>query len=931
MKINRNSTKILVIIFLLSGGFYSHSFAADIDSTQALSYAEFFFTQKGWCESVDCKKMELVFSPVFNDSVRGVQDYAYFVYQIDQKGYVAISAWNFSRRILFYAEGDFESNSKVDAFQYWINFYIMLMLEKYDDISTTTKGTVAEFREDEIYFNQDATFVDPLLSSTWSQGCYFNELCPADIAGPCNHVWTGCVAVAMAQIMNYHQYPSVGVGSNTYTLPVYGELFAGFSEGYDYSLYPASLSSSNPDLARFMYHCGVALNMKYGPYGSGASSLSVDNALINYFKYTKALKFQYMDDFSIEYWKDLIKEDLKKGNPVYYSGVSEEGIGHAFVCDGFDEFGLFHFNLGWGGAADGYYAIEDLAYNNSQGAIFNIEPMYEGPANVQDSLALVSLYNSTDGANWINNENWLTGKCADWFGISLQESGVSIISLNDNNLIGQIPQELWTMDNLVTLDLSENQIEGEIPIEIGGLKNLNILYLSDNQISGTIPMEIGALTNLWELELSDNQLNGSIPSDIGNLVNLQFLALSDNQLSGKIPEEIVNLVNLQYLYMQYNKLSGSIPVEIGNLVNLKYLHLSNNQITGNIPEEIGNLVNLGYLYLGMNQLSGSVPGEIGNLVNLRTLHLDNNKIEELPALLSLSNLDRLTVYDNQLTFEDIEPNIGIATDYFNYSPQSSIGEEEYLDIIVGGNRTLSVTCGGENNLYQWFKNGVGITGASAEEFLLSNITFEDVGEYVCRITNTIATALTLYSNPIHIYVLQAELNVYPTTATVNSESGTSMHTVTSNIDWSVSESSDWLIATKTNATTLTISYDKNTKVDTRSAEVTLSGNGVVSQTVSINQEGALVDAIVDVLGNKKFTIYPNPSSNKLYLKSDLDINDELLISLYDHTGKLLYLSKINRMLANENIEIDVSGFEFGVYILKLNDLKSINLMKIIIQ
>jgi len=89
------------------------------------------------------------------------------------------------------------------------------------------------------------------------------------------------------------------------------------------------------------------------------------------------------------------------------------------------------------------------------------------------------------------------------------------------------------------------------------------------------------------------------------------------------------------------------------------------------------------------------------------------------------------------------------------------------------------------------------------------------------------------------------LSVDPTSADVTAESGTSTHTVTSNIDWAISESSDWLTATKTNATTLTISYDENLSVDERSATITLSGTGVTSQTVTINQEGATPVLTVD--------------------------------------------------------------------------------------
>ena len=54
--------------------------------------------------------------------------------------------------------------------------------------------------------NRDNTQVGPLLTTTWDQGQYYNAMCPEDPDGPDGHVWTGCVATAMAQIINYWEY-----------------------------------------------------------------------------------------------------------------------------------------------------------------------------------------------------------------------------------------------------------------------------------------------------------------------------------------------------------------------------------------------------------------------------------------------------------------------------------------------------------------------------------------------------------------------------------------------------------------------------------------------------------------------------------------------------------------------------------------------------
>jgi Leucine-rich repeat (LRR) protein len=119
----------------------------------------------------------------------------------------------------------------------------------------------------------------------------------------------------------------------------------------------------------------------------------------------------------------------------------------------------------------------------------------------QDSLALVAFYNSTNGANWANNTNWLSSNPINtWFGVTLYNNRV------------------------INLKLRSNLLSGSIPSQIGNLTNLQSLVLNFNpQLSGSIPSQIGNLTNLQNLDLSYNQLTGSIPSQIGNLINLDYL------------------------------------------------------------------------------------------------------------------------------------------------------------------------------------------------------------------------------------------------------------------------------------------------------------------------------------------------------------------------------------------------------------------------
>ena len=278
--------------------------------------------------------------------------------------------------------------------------------------------------------------------------------------------------------------------------------------------------------------------------------------------------------------------------------------------------------------------------------------------------------------------------------------------------------------------------------------------LSGNQLTGNIPPEIGNLTNLSSLSLGFNHLTGNIPPEIGNLTNLSSLDLGSNQLTGNIPPEIGNLTNLSSLWLEYNQLTGNIPPEIGNLTSLEHLYVGANQLTGNIPPEIGNLTNLSQLSISSNQLIGNIPPEIVNLTSLWLLYINDNSFVDLPDLSPIPTLQFLWIEDNQFTFEDIEPNVGVPNDIFRYSPQDSVGSTRDTTVSLGDSLTLSVSVGGTANLYQWTKDGGYILGANDSLYTIDTVTFADSGSYICRITNTIATELTLYSRPINV-TLQA--------------------------------------------------------------------------------------------------------------------------------------------------------------------------------
>jgi hypothetical protein len=221
----------------------------------------------------------------------------------------------------------------------------------------------------------------PLLSTTWNQGRFYNEMAPIDPTSSAGngHVWIGCVATAMAQVMKYWEYPLTGMGFHSYSHPEYGTQSANFANtSYNWEGMPDNASSLNEEIEKISYQCAVSVNMDFGPGASGAY-LSGE-AFTNFFRYNSTIFEADKAQWSDSEWNAQLKRDIDAGRPVVYSGYNSSFTsGHAWVCDGYSD-NYFHFNWGWSGAYNGYFLLSALNpgsnnYSYSQAALFSIEPV----------------------------------------------------------------------------------------------------------------------------------------------------------------------------------------------------------------------------------------------------------------------------------------------------------------------------------------------------------------------------------------------------------------------------------------------------------------------------------------------------------------------------------------------------------------------------
>lgn len=241
--------------------------------------------------------------------------------------------------------------------------------------------------------------VEPLCKTKWDQKTPYNMFCPQIGEKRCP---VGCVALAMAQIMKYFEWPTQGTGKVTYTPSnVKIPLTVDFSQSayqWDAMLNTTTELKNNEDAARAVaklcYDCGVSARMEYDVDASASYDDYAIQSMCENFGYKgSTMRILYRDCFAKQQeWYDILKAELDAGRPVLYGGLGSDVGGHEFVVDGYDSNDFFHVNWGWGGSYDAYFDINVLdatptmSFSESQSMIVGMEPDYAGTDRVLASV-----------------------------------------------------------------------------------------------------------------------------------------------------------------------------------------------------------------------------------------------------------------------------------------------------------------------------------------------------------------------------------------------------------------------------------------------------------------------------------------------------------------------------------------------------------------
>lgn len=382
--------------------------ARQVDLATARRAASYYFYAATGAKSPAAESLVLV-QQIDNQAT---DQPALYAFNVPGGGYVVVSASDCVEPILAYSpNGSIASDQVSPACRYLLRCYADLVA------LNENSGAVAGYAVAEKWASLiDETFEGSpakssvLIQTKWGQGDpnepTYNILCPKVDGRPSI---TGCVAVAMAQIVRYWEYPvKGGSGSTTSASVMWNGTriiydFTKDSNKFVYDSMPNSVKKTSEwnvkrAVGKLMFAVGVAAKMNWSLTESSASSNNVATAFPRYFNYSTSCRQAVRADMDDARWTAILRSEVRDcARPVYYSAhtpedESGESVGHAFVVCGLSgsDSNKFYINFGWDGRESGFYTLAPLSqmspaggyvFSESNNIIYHLCPATEGIAN----------------------------------------------------------------------------------------------------------------------------------------------------------------------------------------------------------------------------------------------------------------------------------------------------------------------------------------------------------------------------------------------------------------------------------------------------------------------------------------------------------------------------------------------------------------------
>ncbi|NQU85442.1 MAG: C10 family peptidase [Mariniphaga sp.] len=335
--------------------FFLNVVGQPISVTDATGFVENWLSNKGSSCEIES---------VITDDSEGENLIYYF--SLEPRGYIIVSGNKMFKPVIGYS---FKNDLNLENLPEGLNLFLAdykYKIQKQENVNNINHK-YWDLNDERL---KSVKSVEPLIQTQWNQTYPYNSMCP-------DNTPAGCVAIALAQIMKYYEYPSRGLSENGYESN-YGTLSADFKNtSYDWASIPNTVSEVNEEVSKLIYHAGIAVNMSYSSSVSSASTGDVVPAMVNYFGYNKNSKEILPHLIDTLNWLNKIYQNIDLDHPVISAGTTTVSgtNAHMYILDGYDKDSLFHINWGWGGNSDGYFELKEIEWQYHQRAYFDLYPL----------------------------------------------------------------------------------------------------------------------------------------------------------------------------------------------------------------------------------------------------------------------------------------------------------------------------------------------------------------------------------------------------------------------------------------------------------------------------------------------------------------------------------------------------------------------------
>jgi hypothetical protein len=316
----------------------------------------------------------------------------FYVFDLNPPGYIIVTgSYDLPPVIAYSFTSNFQTNTESNPLFDLVYADVTLRLQYIQYVTEETlkerhlqwdsyiKGTPLSNSRFEQWPPEGSTPTGGWLLTNWHQNAPYNNFCPLDIANGDERSVAGCPAVAMAQILNYHNttmnitfddgddYYHSYLGNNywidnsyvQYDFPSFPQLNSNLTTLQSH--YESQIPPTNNDKAAITFACGVAATQVYAASGSG--TFGVDQAYEAYQRFN-CTTISLLDENDPDLYERL-SGNMKDALPAHLAVVNDEWtVGHNLVVDGYNTDNYFHVNFGWGGSNNGWYLIpEELPYD----------------------------------------------------------------------------------------------------------------------------------------------------------------------------------------------------------------------------------------------------------------------------------------------------------------------------------------------------------------------------------------------------------------------------------------------------------------------------------------------------------------------------------------------------------------------------------------